>query len=68
MLKQITADYEYYLNADLHGFEGKWIAILRKKVIASGDSFNDVAMEAEKLAGSVRPLFAHVPSKVAEIL
>ena len=35
-------NYEFYINADLSEYAGKWIAIVDGKVVASGDRADEV--------------------------
>ena len=49
MSKEIKdKNYEFYINADLSEYAGKWIAIVDGKVVASGDRADIVMREAEK--------------------
>ncbi len=41
-------NYEFYINADLSEYAGKWIAIVDGKVVASGDRADVVYNEAKK--------------------
>jgi len=41
-------NYEFYINADLSEYAGKWIAIVDGKVVASGDRADVVYDEAKK--------------------
>ena len=41
-------NYEFYINADLSEYAGKWIAIVDGKVVASGDRADKVYDEAKK--------------------
>ncbi|MCD6276421.1 MAG: succinyl-CoA synthetase subunit alpha [Thermoplasmata archaeon] len=54
-------NYEFYINADLSEYAGKWIAIVDEKVVASGDDPEDVYMRAEKLARGSDISLAYVP-------
>ena len=41
-------NYEFYINADLSEYAGKWIAIVDGRVVASGDRADEVYEEAKK--------------------
>ncbi|NPA75080.1 MAG: succinyl-CoA synthetase subunit alpha, partial [Euryarchaeota archaeon] len=41
-------NYEFYINADLSEYAGKWIAIVDGKVVASGDRADEVIDKARK--------------------
>ena len=41
-------NYEFYINADLSEYAGKWIAIVDGKVVASGDRADIVYNEAKR--------------------
>ena len=36
------ANYEWFLKKDLSNYAGKWLAIVDKKVVASGDEAKEV--------------------------
>ena len=55
-------EYAFYLKADLHKYEGKYIAIVDNKIVASGDNAKDVLEEAESKTGK-KPLLAKVPTE-----
>ncbi|EDY35090.1 hypothetical protein ABOONEI_2632 [Aciduliprofundum boonei T469] len=60
-------NYEFYINADLSEYAGKWIAIVDGKVVASGEDPEEVYMEAEKKGGKEISL-AYVPTNDLLIL
>ena len=51
-------DFKYFLNHDFSKYEGKWIAILNKRVIANGT----LKQVLRKIKGK-EPLLAKVPKK-----
>jgi hypothetical protein len=56
-------NYDWYVNADLSKFSGKWVAILDKKIIASD---KDARKVIEKIKGrypNSKPLLAKVASE-----
>mgnify|MGYP000660350989 CR=1 FL=1 len=55
-------NYEFYLNADLSEYAGKWIAIVDGKVVASGDRADEVMEEAEKKYPNKEITLAKVPT------
>ncbi len=54
-------NYEFYINADLSEYAGKWIAIVDGKVVASGEDPEDVYMRAEERAQGREISLAYVP-------
>ena len=61
-------NYEFYINADLSEYAGKWIAIVDGKVVASGNDPEDVYMSASKIAGNKEISLAFVPEDELLIL
>ncbi len=61
-------NYEFYINADLSEYAGKWIAIVDGKVVASGDNPEEVYTGALKTAGDKEISLAFVPSDELLIL
>ena len=55
-------NYEFYINADLSEYAGKWIAIVDGKVVASGDRADVVMKEAEKKYPDKEITLAKVPT------
>lgn len=58
----METEFQFYLKADLHKYEGKYIAIVEDKVVASGDNAKEVIEEAEKKTGK-KPLLVKVPTE-----
>ena len=61
-------NYEFYINADLSEYAGKWIAIVDGKVVASGDNPEEVYMDALKTVGNKEISLAFVPGDELLIL
>jgi hypothetical protein len=61
-------NYEFYINADLSEYAGKWIAIVDGKVVASGDRADEVGMKAEKQYPTKKIALAKVPEANTLIL
>lgn len=57
-----SKEFEFYLKADLHKYEGKYIAIVDEKVVASGDNAKEVFEEAKRKTGKT-PTLAKVPTE-----
>lgn len=57
----MTQEFEFYSLADMSQYGGKWVAIVGKEVIASGDDFKQVYKEAKRKAKNKKPMFAQIP-------
>ena len=57
-----SKEFEFYLKADLHKHEGKYIAIVDDKIVASGYNAKEVIEEAERKTGK-KPALAKVPTE-----
>ena len=55
-------NYEFYINADLSEYAGKWIAIVDGKVVASGDRADEIYEEARKRYPGKRIAIDKVPT------
>ena len=55
-------EFQFYLKADLHKYEGKYIAIVDEKIISSGIDSGKVLDEARKKTGKM-PLLVKVPTE-----
>ena len=54
-------NYEFYINADLSEYAGKWIAIVDGKVVASGDRADEVIDKVRKEYPNKKFLISKVP-------
>ena len=61
-------NYEFYINADLSEYAGKWIAIVDGKVVASGDRADMVYDEAKRKYPEKEVMLAKVPTADTLIL
>jgi ABC-type hemin transport system ATPase subunit len=61
-------NYEFYINADLSEYAGKWIAIVDGKVVASGDRADSVYDEAKRKYPDKEVMLAKVPTADTLIL
>jgi len=61
-------NHETFLNTDLSQYEGQWIAIVDKLIVATGASVKEVFEKARKDYPDKRPLIARAPTKRLLIL
>ena len=61
-------DYQWFLSADLNKFRGKHIAILSKKIIASGNNAKEVWTRAHRKHPDKEFLMAKIPEDDVLIL
>ena len=62
-----STEYDYVLSLENIGkYAGKWIAILGSKVIAEGESIEEVYQKALEVSDGQTPLFEQVPLKQEE--
>ncbi len=57
-------DYEWYLKQDLSRYNGKWVAIYNKRVVASGKNLRNLFREFKKKYPDNTPLLAKIDGKV----
>ncbi|MBI2136203.1 succinyl-CoA synthetase subunit alpha [Candidatus Woesearchaeota archaeon] len=62
-----SQEFEFYVKADLRQYEGKYVAIIGDKVVASGYNAKEVFDEAKKKTGKI-PTIAKIPREDALIL
>lgn len=63
----MDGDYEWYLNADLEEYVGKWVVIVNKKVVASGVDIKGMLKDVEKKHPNERPFLARVPERILRV-
>lgn len=59
------ANYEWFLKQDLSEYSGKWLAIVDKKVVATGNDVNKILTEVKKICPNKRPLITKVRDKLS---
>ncbi len=59
----MSQEFDFYSLSDMSEYAGKWVAILGKEIIASGDDLKEVYREAKKKAGNKEPLFSRIPKE-----
>lgn len=59
------SNYEWFMEKDLHMHAGKWLAIIDKKIVASGKDVNNVIDEAKKKYPNKKPLITKVKDKIS---
>jgi orotate phosphoribosyltransferase-like protein len=63
----VDGDYEWYLNADLDEYTGKWVVILNKKVVGSGTNIKEMLENVRKKHPNAKPLLVRVPEKILRV-
>jgi len=61
--KGMSQEFLYYSETDMSEYAGTWVAIVGEKVIAHGNDFKKVYIEAKKIAGKKKPLFTRIPKE-----
>lgn len=64
----ISPEFEYFVHIPLARYEGKYIAIVGERVVASGESAKEVWEKVKKKYPRSLPLFAKVPKREVLIL
>jgi orotate phosphoribosyltransferase-like protein len=65
----MNENYQAYLKEDLERYEDKWIVIVDKKIVASGDNLKELVDKVKKEHGEkIVPFVAKVPKKTLMIL
>jgi len=59
------SNYEWFLKTDFGDYAGKWLAIIDKKIVASGDNVTQVIMETKKQFPSKKPFITKVKDKLS---
>ncbi|MFH1668324.1 MAG: DUF5678 domain-containing protein [Candidatus Woesearchaeota archaeon] len=58
-------NYEWFLKKDLSSYSGKWVAIIDKKIIASGTTASAVIKESKHQYPTKRPFITKVRDKLS---
>lgn len=63
-----SQEFEFFLKSPLKRYKGKYVAILGKKIIASGESAKEVWEKARKKYHGKLPTIAKLPKEETLIL
>lgn len=63
----MKSNYQYYMEADLSGHIGKWIAICGNEIVSEGKDPKKVYGEAKTKCGTKRLLLTKVPKETTMI-
>lgn len=58
-------NYEWFLKRDFSKYSGKWLAIIDKKVVASGENANKIITQVKKEYPNKRPFITKVRNKLS---
>ena len=56
-------NYQFFMNANLEKYIGKWIAICNNKIVSSGKNFKEVFKKAKQTNPKQIPLITKVPEE-----
>lgn len=63
-----SKEFEFYVKANLKEYEGKYVAIIGDKVVASGTNAKEVLEEAKRKFPNKMPALAKIPKEETLIL
>ena len=64
-MTEAYADYEWFLKEDVKNYSGKWLAILDKKIVASGSDLSKVLTEVRKEFPNKKPIITKVKNTLS---
>ena len=67
-IKSRSDEFEFFIHNPLNNYEGKYVAIVGKKVISSGSSAKETWDKAIKKLPNSIPTIAKVPKKEIMVL
>lgn len=62
---EVYADYEWFLENDFREYSGKWLAIVNKRIVASGNDVNQLIQQTKKQYPNKKPLITKVKDKLS---
>ena len=68
MSAELMKNHEAFLNTDLSGLAGKWVAIIDGKVVGSNANLKVLLEKVKKENPGKRPLLAKAPTNRISIL
>lgn len=67
-MKDIKENFDFFISEDMHSFSGKWVAIINKKVVASGENLKEMLKEVNEKYPKQEPLIVRAPTEKLLIL
>jgi orotate phosphoribosyltransferase-like protein len=64
----MNGNYEYFMKNDFSRYEGKWVVIVNKRVVATGNNIKKMLEKVKKEFPTSEPFLAKIPSKRALII
>jgi len=58
-----STEAQFLENEDFEKYQGKWVAILDKKIIAIGDTMSEAYEKSISVSSGRTPLFQRIPKK-----
>jgi len=58
-------NYEWFLKKDFSSYSGKWLAIIDRKVVASGNEVDKIIKQVKKKYPNKRPFVTKVRDKLS---
>ncbi len=58
-------NYEWFLKKDFSEYSGKWLAIIDRQVVASGEDVNKIITQIKKEYPNKRPFITKVRNKLS---
>lgn len=65
---KVSPEFEYFVNANLSRYKGLYVALLGKRVIASGNNAKNVWQAAKRKFPNKMPTLAKLPKEEVLIL
>ena len=59
------ANYEWFLKEDFKNYAGKWLAIIDKRVVASGDDVKQIIQQAKEKYPNKKPLITKIRDRLS---
>jgi len=59
------SNYEWFLKKDLKGYTGKWLAIIDKKIVATGDNVKEIINKTKQKYPTKKPFITKVKDKLS---
>jgi len=59
------SSYEWFLKQDMSNYDGKWVAIIDKEIVASGKDVEKLVLDVKNKYPSKRPLITKIRSKLS---
>ena len=64
-MRESYLNYEWFLSHDLSSYSGKWLAIINRKIVATGKDVDEIIKEVKTKYPNKRPFITKINNRLS---